>query len=560
MNVRTNEFTARSTQLGLEWWRSAVIYQIYPRSFADADGDGIGDLPGITSKLPYLARLGIDAIWLSPFYRSPQADAGYDVADYRVVDPLFGTLDDFDRMLHEAHGYGMKVIVDLVPNHTSDEHAWFQAALNSPPGSPERARYLFREGRGPAGELPPNNWQSVFGGDAWSRVPGDVPGASQWYLHLFDRRQPDLNWDHPEVRAEFEDVLRFWLDRGVDGFRVDVAHGLIKAAGLPDWAGHTAMVEGTEGSSTNVGPMWDQEGVHEIYRSWRRVLDAYPGERMMVAEAWIAPPSRLARYIRRDEMQQAFNFDYLLSHWNAAEFKKVIDVSLDASASVGAPTTWVMSNHDSVRHTSRFGLSHPGARPRGIDAAGEQPDEAAGLRRARAAALLTLALPGSAYIYQGEELGLPEHTTLDAKYRQDPAFFRTGGAEIGRDGGRVPLPWNADAPSFGFGPSEKSWLPQPDAFARYAVDRQEDVRGSTLELYRQLLQVRREYALGAGAVKWQTTDSAEVLIFDNGNVRAVINFGTQPVALPSGTMMVSSEPLEVNGPLPGNTAAWLSLT
>lgn len=562
MNMRTNEFTARATQAGLEWWRSAVIYQIYPRSFADADGDGIGDLPGITSKLPYLARLGTDAIWLSPFYRSPQADAGYDVADYRVVDPLFGTLDDFDRMLHKAHEYGMKVIVDLVPNHTSDEHTWFQAALNSPPGSAARARYLFRDGRGARGELPPNNWQSVFGGNAWSRAPGD----SQWYLHLFDRRQPDLNWDDPEVRAEFEDVLRFWLDRGVDGFRVDVAHGLIKAAGLPDWSGQTAMVEGTDAAgdeahaaSANPGPMWDQEGVHEIYRSWRRVLDAYPGERMMVAEAWIAPPSRLVRYIRRDEMQQAFNFDYLLAHWDAAEFRQVIDVSLAASASVGAPTTWVMSNHDSVRHTTRYGLSKPGARPKGIDAAGEQPDEAAGLRRARAAALLTLALPGSAYIYQGEELGLPEHTTLAAKYRQDPAFFRTEGAEIGRDGCRVPLPWKADAPAFGFGPSAKSWLPQPGAFARYAVDRQEGVDGSTLELYRLLLQLRREYGLGAGELKWQPSGPPDVLVFDNGRVRAVINLGMQAAALPAGHMMVSSEPLDVKGQLPANTAAWLSL-
>ena len=464
MNMRTKEFTVPEAEAGAvagtEWWRNAVIYQIYPRSFADADGDGIGDLPGITSRLPYLARLGIDAIWLSPFYRSPQADAGYDVADYRVVDPLFGTLNDFERMRHQAHALGMKVIVDLVPNHTSDEHAWFQAALNSPPGSAERARYLFRNGKGPHGDLPPNNWQSVFGGNAWSRAPGD----SQWYLHLFDRKQPDLNWDHPEVRAEFEDVLRFWLDRGVDGFRVDVAHGLIKAQGLPDWAGHAAMVEGTEGGERgddNPGPMWDQEGVHDIYRSWRRLLDTYPGERMMVAEAWIAPQARLVRYIRGDEMQQAFNFDYLLAHWDAAEIRAVVDNSLAASAAVGAPTTWVMSNHDSVRHASRYGLRKPGARPKGIDAAGEQPDEPLGLRRARAAALLTLALPGSAYIYQGEELGLPEHTTLDARYRQDPAFFRTQGAEIGRDGCRVPLPWQADAPSFGFGPGEKSWLPQP---------------------------------------------------------------------------------------------------
>jgi alpha-glucosidase len=562
MNMRTKEFTLPETEAGAvagtEWWRNAVIYQIYPRSFADADGDGIGDLPGITSRLPYLARLGIDAIWLSPFYRSPQADAGYDVADYRAVDPLFGTLDDFERMRHQAHALGMKVIVDLVPNHTSDEHAWFQAALKSPPGSAERARYLFRDGKGPHGDLPPNNWQSVFGGNAWSRAPGD----SQWYLHLFDRKQPDLNWDHPEVRAEFEDVLRFWLDRGVDGFRVDVAHGLIKAPGLPDWAGHAAMVEGVEGAESgddNPGPMWDQEGVHEIYRSWRRLLDTYPGERMMVAEAWIAPQARLVRYIRGDEMQQAFNFDYLLAHWDAAEIRTVVDRSLAASAAVGAPTTWVMSNHDSVRHTSRYGLRKPGARPKGIDATSEQPDEALGLRRARAAALLTLALPGSAYIYQGEELGLPEHTTLDARYRQDPAFFRTQGAEIGRDGCRVPLPWKADAPSFGFGPSENSWLPQPDSFARYAVDQQDDVRGSTLELYRELLRLRRDYALGTGRLQWRSASSSDVLVFENGTLGVVINLGMRPIPLPQGALLVSSGPLDTPGELSGNTAAWLRL-
>ena len=560
--MRTREVTLPEAEAcavaGTEWWRNAVIYQIYPRSFADADGDGIGDLPGITSRLPYLARLGIDAIWLSPFYRSPQADAGYDVADYRLVDPLFGTLADFERMRHQAHALGMKVIVDLVPNHTSDEHAWFQAALESPPGSAERARYLFRDGKGPHGDLPPNNWQSVFGGNAWSRSPWD----SQWYLHLFDRKQPDLNWDHPEVRAEFEDVLRFWPNRGVDGFRVDVAHGLIKAPGLPDWAGHAAMVEGTEaaeGGDDNPGPMWDQEGVHEIYRSWRRLLDTYPGERMMVAEAWIASQARLVRYIRGDEMQQAFNFDYLLAHWDAAEIRAVIDSSLVASATVGAPTTWVMSNHDSVRHTSRYGLRKPGARPKGIDAAGEQPDEALGLRRARAAALLTLALPGSAYIYQGEELGLPEHTTLDARYRQDPAFFRTQGAEIGRDGCRVPLPWKADAPSFGFGPGEESWLPQPENFARYAVDRQDGVSGSTLELYRELLRLRRDHALGTGRLQWQSPGSSNVLTFDNGTLRVMVNLGTRPVALPQGALLVSSEPLETQGELPGNTAAWLTL-
>ncbi len=535
------------------WWRSAVIYQIYPRSFADSDGDGVGDLPGILARLPYLAGLGVDALWLSPFYPSPQADAGYDVSDYRGVDPLFGSLDSFDRLLEQAHAAGLRVIVDLVPNHSSDQHPWFKAALATPPLSPERARYIFRDGSGEAGEAPPNRWKSVFGGSAWSRAPGD----SQWYLHLFDHQQPDFDWQHPEVRAEFEAVLRFWLDRGVDGFRVDVAHGLVKAPGLPEWDGDTVIAEGGDGSeNVTGGPMWDQDGVHGIYRSWRRLLDGYAGERMMVAEAWVRPQARLARYVRPDEMQQAFNFDYLLARWRAADLRAVIDLSLAATSEVGAAATWVMSNHDIVRHTSRLGLSRPGSRPKGIDADGEQPDEALGLRRARAAALLTLALPGSAYLYQGEELGLPEHTTMPGQARQDPAFRR--GSEIGRDGCRVPLPWAAGAASFGFGPTAASWLPQPPSFAAYAVDRQDGVAGSTLELYRALLRLRRAYRLGQGSLSWQD-GPPETLVFDNGPVRVVVNLGPHEAALPAGEVLACSQPLEAAARLPGNTAAWLRL-
>jgi len=542
----------QAAQSGEDWSRNSVIYQIYPRSFADSDGNGMGDLSGVASRLPYLDKLGVDALWLSPFYKSPQADAGYDVGDYRAVDPMFGSNEDFERLLKEAHAWGMKVIVDLVPNHTSDEHAWFQAALKSLPGSPERARYIFRDGRGENGELPPNNWPSVFGKAAWDRVPGE----KQWYLHLFDSKQPDLNWDNPEVRAEFEKVLRFWLDRGVDGFRVDVAHGLIKVKGLPD----LEIEEGRENAGALVGPMWDQDGVHEIYRSWRKVLDAYPGKRIMVAEAWVSPRERLANYVRPDEMNQAFNFDYLMTKWDAGAFKNVIASSIALSATVGAPTTWVTSNHDTVRAPSRYGLKELGVHAlpgNGIDANSPQPDEALGLRRARALVMLTLALPGSAYIYQGEELGLPEHTTLEAKYRQDPMFTRTQGAEIGRDGCRIPLPWKAQARSFGFGSSDKVWLPQPASYAHYAVDRQEGASGSTLELYRQVLQLRHEHALGNGQLHWLDVDK-DVLAFDNGDLRVLINMGTQATALPADRkVLLSSEPLEETGKLPGNTAVWL---
>jgi alpha-glucosidase len=500
-----------------QWWRDAVIYQVYPRSFADGDGDGIGDIPGITSRLDHLERLGIDAVWLSPFYRSPQKDAGYDVADYRDVDPLFGTLDDFDEMLAGAHARDMRVIVDLVPNHTSDQHDWFQAALAAAPGSPERARYIFRDGRGPAGDEPPNNWQSIFGGPAWTRLEArevDGPLGPQWYLHLFDSSQPDLDWTQPEVRAEFVDVLRFWLDKGVDGFRIDVAHGMVKADGLPDWDGTVAMVEGAdahqdtdpgapEDGSTgagNQGPMFDQDGVHEIYREWHQVLAEYDGDRCLVAEAWVEPLSRLARYVRPDEMHQAFNFSFLTTGWDAAALRTVVAASYRANDEVGAPTTWVLSNHDVVRHATRLGLADPGVRPNGIFATDPQPDEELGLRRARAASALMLGLPGSAYLYQGEELGLPEHTTLPNEVRQDPGHFRTDGAEAGRDGCRVPLPWQADAAGYGFGPTGATWLPQPESYGRYAADLQYDDAGSTFSLYSTALDVRK--AEGLGPATW----------------------------------------------------------
>nr|WP_246802976.1 glycoside hydrolase family 13 protein [Cellulomonas hominis] len=558
------------------WWRDAVIYQVYPRSFADGNGDGIGDLPGVTARLDHLAALGVDAVWLSPFYRSPQADAGYDVADYRDVDPLFGTLADFDALLDRAHALGLRVVVDLVPNHSSDEHVWFQQALRTPPGSPERARYLFRDGRGADGSQPPNNWDSIFGGPAWTRLTPEQHGVDdgQWYLHLFDSKQPDLDWTNPEVRAEFEDVLRFWLDRGVDGFRVDVAHGMVKADGLPDWDGHVAMIDGAEGDgaadgepigSGNQGPMFDQDGVHEIYRSWRAVLDEYDGDRMLVAEAWVEPLSRLARYVRPDEMHQAFNFAFLATGWDAPNLRKVIAASYAVNDSVGAPTTWVLSNHDVVRHPSRLGLPVPGSRPNGIGHGDDQPDEVLGLRRGRAATLLMLGLPGSAYLYQGEELGLPEHTALDDDLRQDPAFFRTGGAERGRDGCRVPLPWSAAEPGFGYSPTGATWLPQPASWAAYAADAQDGVPGSTLELYRAALRLRRDELLGGGGAAWEPAyaDEPDVIAVRNRDVLVVANLGSAPVALPAGAEVLLSSGLPgdpaVGAELPGDTTAWLRL-
>jgi len=532
-----------------EWWRTAVIYQIYPRSFADANGDGIGDLPGITARLHHLTELGVDAIWLSPFYTSPQHDAGYDVADYRQVDPRFGTLADADALIARAHELGLRVIVDLVPNHTSDEHEWFQAALTAAPGSAERNRYIFRDGRGETGQEPPTNWESVFGGRAWTRItePDGTPG--QWYLHLFDSHQPDLNWENEEVRAEFDDVLRFWLDRGVDGFRVDVAHGLIKDQEFPDWGGHTTMVGGQDDDSVDAGdrpqaPMWDQPGVHEVYRRWHRVLADYEGDRALVAEAWTETPEALARYVRPDEMHQAFNFDFLCTPWDAAELRASITEGLTTSDAVGAPTTWVMSNHDVVRASSRLGLAETGKGPNGIGAEETQPDAALGLRRASAAALLMLALPGSAYLYQGEELGLPEHTELPDELRQDPAFFRTRGEEKGRDGCRVPLPWEAGADGFGFSPTGATWLPQPQEWVAFARDAQQGRPGSTLELYRTALRLRKDLDLGAGSLAWVDglpgAAGDSVLAFQNGTVLVLVNLGEQEVPLPQGAQVLLS--------------------
>ena len=581
------------------WWASAVVYQVYPRSFADANGDGMGDLRGVTAHLDHLQKLGVDAVWLSPFYRSPQADAGYDVADYRQVDPLFGSLADFDDMLQKAHRLGLKVIVDLVPNHTSDEHLWFQQALASPPGSRERDRYMFRPGKDSVpgsglGDLAPNNWKSIFGGPAWTRITEADGTPGEWYLHLFDTKQPDLNWENPEVQEEMRSVLRFWLDRGVDGFRVDVAHGMVKEAGLPDWAGSAAMVEGaTElpgdapGGHTEAeephrahnaagaaaaeehqpvsplyppSPFFDQDGVHEIYRDWNRVLAEYDGDRMLVAEAWVEPAERLARYVRPDEMQQAFNFDFLLAGWDAARTAVAIEDSLRAAATVGATTTWVLSNHDTVRHTTRFGLKDPTTFPKGIAAEDEQPDAELGLARARAATMVALALPGSAYLYQGEELGLPEHTTVPAEARQDPTVFRTNGVERGRDGCRVPLPWKAEEPGYGFATTAEGasaveapaapWLPQPESFRELAADRQDGVAGSTLELYRAALAFRREHRLGAGSFRWAgVNEPAEgVLAFHNGDVLVVANMGIGAAALPEGYRVVlASTPEAVTG-------------
>ncbi|GAA1536857.1 alpha-glucosidase [Microbacterium ginsengiterrae] len=539
---------------GSEWWRSAVIYQIYPRSFADASGDGIGDLPGITSRLDSLQELGVDAIWLSPFMTSPQKDAGYDVADYRDVDPIFGTLADFDEMLEAAHSRGIRVIVDLVPNHSSDQHVWFQQALKAAPGSPERARYVFRDGRGENGELPPNNWESVFGGGMWERItePDGTPG--QWYLHIFDATQPDFDWTNEEVREEFRSILRFWLDRGVDGFRVDVAHGMVKEAGLPDYA-PVEDADSMGGGEENV-PYWGQDAVHDIYRDWHKVLAEYDGDRALCGEAWLPTLKKTALWVRPDEMHQTFNFPYLMTPWDATQLRDIIRESLNEFGAVGAPSTWVLSNHDVVRHASRLALTAENPQGEGIGPKSEgKPDPEIGLARGRAATTLMLALPGSSYLYQGEELGLPEAMEIPDEFRQDPTWFRTEGERYGRDGCRVPIPWEAQAPAFGFNDTGDSWLPQPAEWASFARDVEQADADSTLNLYKTLLQERRERELGVGSLVWEDLGDAAVA-FRRGDLHVVANMGDEPLELGDGvTFVVRSRPFDGTA-VPADTAAW----
>ena len=539
------------------WWRTAVIYQIYIRSFADSDSDGIGDLGGIRSRLTYLRDLGVDAIWITPFYPSPMADGGYDVADYRDIEPIFGTLDEADRLIAEAHEAGLRVVIDIVPNHSSDQHRWFQQALAAGPGSPERERYIFRPGRGPSGDLPPNDWQSTFGGPGWTRVPD-----GEWYLHLFAPEQPDFNWDNSEVVEEFEDILRFWLDRGVDGFRIDVANALKKDPSLPD--------VGVEDESLLVPhegphhPFWDRDEVHEVYRGWRKVSEAYAGERSFVAEAWVNSPERLAAYVRPDELHTAFNFNFVRAAWDAAELRRTIDESRAATAMVGAPTTWVLSNHDVTRHATRLGrLDRTGG---GVaDAERVRPDTPIdaelGLRRARAAVLLMLALPGSAYLYQGEELGLPEVVDLPEGVLADPIWERSGHTVRGRDGCRVPVPWTREGPSFGFGGAQP-WLPQPADWGQLSVQAQEGVTGSTLELYRSALRLRR--GLHGQTMEWAATDGDLLHLtrpMDEGaTLHCVVNLGDGPVPLPPGEVLLTSDARQPDGGLLPDSAAWVRAT
>ncbi|HZX03025.1 glycoside hydrolase family 13 protein [Kribbella sp.] len=535
-----------------DWWRSAVVYQVYPRSFADADGDGTGDVNGIRARLPYLAELGVDALWISPWYPSPLLDGGYDVADYRDINPEFGTLADADALIAEAHALGLRILIDLVPNHCSWQHPWFQAALKAGKGSPERDLFWFRDTED---GKPPTNWPAAFGGPAWQQIED-----GQWYLHLFDISQPDWNWDHPKVIEEFDAILRFWFDRGVDGFRIDVADSMAKDPSLPD----VPLENGEPTREKYVGnPFYDQPGVHTIHQRWRAIADEYAdtpqGPRVFVAEAWLSPAERLAQYVRPNELHSAFNFDALRAKWDAKELREVIDHTTENLWAVGAPATWVLSNHDTIRHRTRYGRDLKDA----LEGAGVVPtDLALGLRRARAAVLLELALPGGAYIYQGDELGLPEVEDLPEDKLDDPTWERSGHTVRGRDGCRVPIPWSGAEPPYGFGPGTgQPWLPQPSDWAPLTAEAQTGDPDSHLNLYKAALRIRHDHpALGEGRLAWDTEAPEGVLSFTRDpGFRCVVNVSDSPVALPPhAKVLLASEPL-TNGELPADATAWLSV-
>lgn len=556
---------------GADWWRSAVVYQIYPRSFADGNNDGTGDVAGMIDKLPYLKALGVDAVWVSPWYPSPLADGGYDVSDYRDIHPDFGTLAEADRFITQAHELGLRVLVDLVPNHSSDQHPWFQAALAAGPGSPERDLYLFKDGEGPDGDQPPTNWTALFGGSTWQRVIGADGEPEQFFLHLFAPEQPDWNWENERVAAEFDAILRFWFDRGVDGFRVDVADSMAKDTSFPDMPiderTGVATLEKYVGS-----PIFDQPHVLDIHRRWRAVADEYTGRglgtRVFVAEAYLTPPERLAKYVAGDQLHTTFNFDYLLCEWTASSQREVIDLTIQAHDQVGAPCTWVLSNHDTPRVATRYGKSRTGVRF--VD--GRIPDEdralgwhdmqqlstdiELGRKRARAAALLELALPGGAYLYQGDELGLNEVEDLPDDVLQDPTWLRSNKTQRGRDGCRVPMPWSGDASPFGFGTDAKPWLPMPADWASLTAERQADDPTSHLALYRAALAERRtNHSLGDGTLSWDDSP-AEVLSFTRGeHFRCVVNFGADPVTVEGEVIVASGD--AASGVVGTDEAVWL---
>jgi alpha-glucosidase len=537
-----------------EWWRGAAIYQVYPRSFCDANGDGTGDLAGVRMRLAYLAGLGVDALWFTPWYPSPMADGGYDVADYRAIDPVFGDLAEAEALIRDAAAVGIRTIIDVVPNHVSDRHAWFQAALAAGPGGPERDRFWFRDGRGASGELPPNSWVSEFGGPAWSRVVGPDETPEQWYLHLFAPGQPDLNWGHADVVREHEAILRFWFDRGVAGIRIDSAALVAKDERLPDVPG--APRDGEH-------PYIDREDLQEIYRAWRRIAESYGPDRVLIGEIWLPDAQRFARYLRPGVLHTAFNFDFMAAPWDAKVLRASIEQTLDVHDRVGAPATWVLSNHDVTRPVTRYGREDT-AFAFEAKRFGTPTDLSLGTRRARAAALLAMALPGAYYLFQGEELGLPE-AEIPLDRIEDPMHARSGGVDPGRDGCRVPFPWSGTAPPYGFSPRPVgTWLPQPPDWGSRTAAAQAGDPGSMLALYREALRLRHDrpdLGAGSGRGRFRWLDlGPDVIAFGRGDrFVCVTNLSGGPVDLPSPAQVLLASTPVGGGQLPADATAWLEL-
>ncbi len=514
------------------WWERAAVYQLYVRSFADANGDGIGDLDGIRARLDHVASLGVDAIWLNPCYPSPQIDHGYDIADYFAIEPAYGDLAAFDALVADAHSRGIRVLMDVVPNHCSSQHPMFSAAVAAGPGAPARELFYFRPGRGPSGAEPPNNWIAHFGGSAWTRVIEPDGKAGEWYLGVFSPAQPDLNFDSPTVVAHFDAMLRFWLDRGIDGFRADAVTMVGKAPGLPDWSPADPDVW-----EANPHFTWQPSG-HFVWRHWRSVVDQYQAEHpgreiLLVAEAYTPErPDLLLAYANPQEFHQSFAFDLMLCPWRPEVLRRVIESNVRALKDVGLLPAWTLNNHDTQRTTTRYGRADAATQtelaPGAIVNASAAVDLEVGLRRARAATLLMLALPGAVYLYAGEELGLPEVLDLPDQARQDPVFRYSNGALYGRDGCRIPLPWTVSADgAFGFSARErhaKPWLPQPSWWGSWAVEAANDSRSSTLEMYRAALATRRtEPGLRSDSLVWIDDLGDELVAFRRGDVVVILN-------------------------------------
>jgi alpha-glucosidase len=479
------------------WWNSAVGYEVYLRSFADSNGDGVGDLQGVLDRLDHLAWLGIDLVWVTPFHPSPMRDHGYDVADYLDVDEVFGSLADLDMVISRVHELGMRLVIDLVPNHTSSDHAWFQQSRSSRTNA-YRDYYVWRDPRPDGG--PPNNWVSVFGGSAWTLDEA----TGQYWLHLFLPEQPDLNWANPKVADEFDRILRFWFDRGVDGFRVDVAHALAKHPDLPDnppgrppkWA-QTSSTRAAVWAQFEHRYDTDQPAVLDVYRRWHAVAEPYHG--LLLGEVYLMEADRISHYLAGDGLDLAFWFPPLHVHWDPDRLRWVLQ---EGTRLATGAVAWVTGSHDASRSVSRFG------------------DGTVGQARALALSTLEFGLPGVPFLYQGEELGLSD-VPVSPTDTQDPIALREG--VLGRDPARTPMPWDSSAgPGLGFTTAERAWLPFGERTPADTVAFQRADDRSILHRYRKLIQVRRSLLCGPDPVEW-LPDTGPVIAYRRGQAVIVAN-------------------------------------